>query len=116
MQLPQPMHPGSMNTAPSGPRWMTFGGQSAMQCGCSQWRQLVGTCRCAKVLPASRSRRDRPSRSEEHTSELQSLMLTSYADSYLTNKTAMAVDHDDFWNGESRELSETPNQETVRAR
>ena len=28
-----------MNTSPSGPRWIALGGQSAMQCGCSQWRQ-----------------------------------------------------------------------------
>ena len=38
-QLPQPMQVSSIDTSPSGPRWIALGGQSAMQCGCSQCRQ-----------------------------------------------------------------------------
>ena len=60
-QLPQPMQLSLMKTSPLGARWIASGGQSFMQCGCSQWRQDVGTCSCAYVGPASRFRRDVPS-------------------------------------------------------
>src|SRR5690349_14310929 len=59
-QLPQPMQLSAMNTSPFGARWIASGGQSFMQCGCSQWRHEVGTCTLANVGPASRSRREVP--------------------------------------------------------
>jgi hypothetical protein len=59
-QLPQPMQLSAMNTSPFGARWIASGGQSFMQCGCSQWRHDVGTCTLAKVGPASRFRREVP--------------------------------------------------------
>src|SRR3546814_139904 len=49
-----------MKTSPFGARWSASGGQSFMQCGCSQWRQEVGTWTSAKVGPASRSSREVP--------------------------------------------------------
>src|SRR5579864_7414357 len=54
-QLPQPMQLSAMNTSPLGARLIASGGQSFMQCGCSQWRHEVGTCTFANVGPASRS-------------------------------------------------------------
>ena len=42
-QLPQPMQVSSIQTSPVSARWIAFGGQSAMQCGCSQCRHEVGT-------------------------------------------------------------------------
>src|SRR5690349_3401160 len=59
-QLPQPMQLSAMNTSPFGARWIASGGQSFMQCGCSQCRHEVGTCTFANVGPASRSRREVP--------------------------------------------------------
>ena len=42
-QLPQPIQLSATNTSPSGARCIASGGQSFMQCGCSQCRQEVGT-------------------------------------------------------------------------
>ena len=41
-----------MNTSPFGARWIASGGQSVMQCGSSQCRHEVGTCKVLKVGPA----------------------------------------------------------------
>src|SRR3546814_10674472 len=44
---------------------------------------------CSKARPISTSRRSNPCRSEEHTSELQSLMRISYAVFCLKKKTKL---------------------------
>src|SRR3546814_13734931 len=46
---------------------------------------------CRSQLAGDRSRADRQQRSEEHTSELQSLMRNSYAVFCLTHKTCAAL-------------------------
>src|SRR3546814_2398067 len=55
--------------------------------------------RRAFLRPMSRSRRStrRPD-SEEHTSELQSLMRTSYAVFFLKNKTTQHITHNQYIN------------------
>src|ERR1044072_595083 len=58
-QLAQPMQVSLlMNTSPLGMRAIALGGQSRMQCGCSQWRHDVGRCRLKSDGPALRSSRD----------------------------------------------------------